>query len=352
MKVVCAGLLGACRHEILAVCVSEPGNDVAWQCGRGSQGGREFVGAQRVPAFGQGAGLQLLDNPVSALLDLQVRAGASTRRPETAVRISIPRRGVVLQRAPLPGGIPGTCVWRPGEQGQCLTHRVKRPGSLAAEPVVPRHGIGMQRTQMLLALARRGRGGGVRIGVRRGRTWKVTCPLALTAVFGPNVPVFQACAIDAVARSALSGSLIWAVTATVAKVTVLRAGGGDRDGLRLVAVGVVHGHRIAAGREGNAGRAIWASRGVGDRAAGGAEAARGTGDRVAVGVAKRGRGPACGNHLVADAHGGGDLPGVVGRAAARGRVVDPGVGDRDRRIGRHPRDGESDVAHPGDGAVV
>ena len=54
-----------------------------------------------------------------------------------------------------------------------------------------------------------------------GSTWKVTWPVpGSTGVFGPNEPVFPACATDAAARSVLDGSLIWTVTGTVVKVTV------------------------------------------------------------------------------------------------------------------------------------
>ena len=90
-EVVSAGSLSACRHAVLAVSVSEAGNDIAAQGGRGSQSGRKLVRAQRIPALRQGAGLQLLDNLMSALLDLPVRLGARTRLPEAAaVRITVP----------------------------------------------------------------------------------------------------------------------------------------------------------------------------------------------------------------------------------------------------------------------
>src|SRR5262249_20774848 len=54
-----------------------------------------------------------------------------------------------------------------------------------------------------------------------GRAWKVTWPLPSTAVCGPKLPVFPACEMVAVARPGRLGSLIWAVTAAVAKLTAL-----------------------------------------------------------------------------------------------------------------------------------
>ena len=42
-----------------------------------------------------------------------------------------------------------------------------------------------------------------------GSTWKVTWPVpGSTGVFGPNEPVFPACATNTTARSVLDGSLI------------------------------------------------------------------------------------------------------------------------------------------------
>ena len=55
-----------------------------------------------------------------------------------------------------------------------------------------------------------------------GRTWKVTCAVAVDGGLGPvGAGVARRASTDAAARSALFGSLTCAVTATVAKLTVL-----------------------------------------------------------------------------------------------------------------------------------
>ena len=68
---------------------SEPGNNIAGQRCRGSQGGRQLVKAQHIPAFRQSPGLQLPNDPKSAQLDLPLRPRTTTRLPNAA-RASIP----------------------------------------------------------------------------------------------------------------------------------------------------------------------------------------------------------------------------------------------------------------------
>jgi hypothetical protein len=141
-------LFSISSQALLVVGASEHGNDIAWQGGRGSKSGRKLIWAQRIPAFCYNAGLQLLDNLVSALLELPVRAGVRTRLPDTARRTTVLRRGIKsgrsFQHTSFGSTIPGTCVRCTAEQGHCLAHRLKRPGSLAAEPVIPRHGVRVQ----------------------------------------------------------------------------------------------------------------------------------------------------------------------------------------------------------------
>src|ERR1035437_8610795 len=172
-EVVSAGLLSTCHHAVLTATASEAGNDIAGQGGRGSQRGRELVRAQQIPTLRQSAGLQLPDNLMSALLKLLVRPGVRTSLPEVAVvSFTVQYRGVKPNRssqAPaFRARFPRTCMRCPAEQGCRMPHRVERAGSLAAQPVVPGHGVRVQSMQPLLAFAY-GRGGSrVDVGVRRG----------------------------------------------------------------------------------------------------------------------------------------------------------------------------------------
>ena len=84
------------------------------------------------------------------------------------MRPALVAAAIGLQRTAVRGSLSGTCVRRPAEQGQCLTDRVEGPGAFAAEPVVPCHGVRVQRTQPVFALARCRSGRRVSLGVRCG----------------------------------------------------------------------------------------------------------------------------------------------------------------------------------------
>ena len=175
IEVVSASSFSTGRHGLLVAGASEHGDDIAWQGGRGPQSGHELIWAQRITAFCRNAGLQLLDNLVPALLELPV----SARLPGPARLTTVPHRGIKPGRSFQPASfgstIPGTCVRRAAEQGNCLPHRLKRPCSFAAQPVVPRHGVRVQLAQSLLALSR-GRGSRrVSVGVRRSSAPRSRC---------------------------------------------------------------------------------------------------------------------------------------------------------------------------------
>ena len=86
----------------------------------------------------------------------------------SAIRCIKPGRG--LQGVPFGGRISGPRVRCPAEQRHRLPHRLHRHNPFAAQPVVPRHGVRVQRPQPLLALACCGSSLGVDVGIRRGRS--------------------------------------------------------------------------------------------------------------------------------------------------------------------------------------
>ena len=197
--------LAARRHEILAVSANEPGNDIAGEGSSGSQSRHELVGAQRIPALCERAGLHLPDNLISTLLYSPVKVGAGIKLPEAVLPITVPWRGIRSapgrQDMAFRGTVSRTCVRCPAEQRQCLTHRVERLGTVAAEPVVPCHGVRMQLTQPLLALTRGRRCRRVSIRKSCGRA---PCPSFLEQI-GLGEPPIRATSFLAV----ISGVSPW-----------------------------------------------------------------------------------------------------------------------------------------------